>query len=644
MLPKIRHASILLAILVVACGLSAAITRYLPFVALAERWVADFRIAALSPPESQNDDIIVVTVTEETLSRFSYRSPLDRRFLGEVVATLEARGVRAIGLDILFDQATEPDKDQFLRSTLASVRIPVVASYARTEERLTEAQVTYLDDFLPPGHRGFVNLVKDGLSVVRWIYPGRRLPDGRFVRGFAGALAELLGVRPPEDQIPIAWRAAPDDQTTAFRAFPAHTITVLPAAWFKDKIVLIGADLGQEDRHRTPFAALGGTAGMAPGVVVHAHALAQLLDGRRSPELGSWGRVLLIALVGACGIALAFIDVNLAARLGLTVLSFALILIGGFAAYRYGWTLIPLIGPGLALGIGLWMTDAYRGRSERRQKRFIKDAFSRFVSPALVDRLVADPSALALGGENRVMSYIFTDIEGFTSLSEKAGAAAVSELLNRYLSGACEVVFRYGGTVTDFIGDAVFAMFNAPILQDDHARRALDCARDLDAFSESFRREALPRKLGLGITRIGIHTGTAAVGNMGADTHFKYSPIGDSVNTASRIEGLNKHFGTRVCVSGETLKQCQRSDVPARALGRVVLKGKKEPLEIYEVLDVERDCSPYMARYREAYAMLDGATMARGRCSRSFARITPTTAAWPSTSHAWTPVPATPSS
>jgi class 3 adenylate cyclase/CHASE2 domain-containing sensor protein len=599
-----RFALVLIAILVVASGLSLAMVRALPFLGLADQWLADFRIAALSAPEPQNEDIVIVTVTEDTLAQFPYRSPLDRGFVRDIVLTLEQRGVRAIGLDILFDQPTEAAKDTALKSTLEAVAVPLVASYAGTAEGLTDAQSKYLDAFLAPRLRAFATLIKDGLSdTVRWIYPGRTVDQGVRVRGFAAALAEKLGHAPPDTPVPIHWRAAPDGETPAFRAFPAQGLNFFPAAWFKDKVVLIGADLGIEDRHRTPFAALGKPEGRVSGVVIHAHALAQLLEDRRPTEIGAWGRVLIIVMVAAAGIALAFVDVNLAARLGVTVGSLALLLVGILAAYRYGQVLVPAIEPTLALAAGLWMTDAYRGRAERLQKRFIKDAFAKYLSPTLVDRLVADPDTLALGGENREMSYIFTDIAGFTTLSENAGPEAVSKLLNQYLSGICEVVFAHGGTVTDFIGDAVFAMFNAPLRQDDHAARALACARDLDAFCETFRVRDLARELGLGITRIGVHTGVAAVGNMGADTHFKYSPIGDSVNTAARIEGLNKHFGTRFCASAETLKHC--ADVAVRPLGRVVMKGKTEPLEIFEILDAERDRSPYMAEYRRAYAMLD---------------------------------------
>ena len=603
MVRHFRFTLVLIAILVVAIGLSLALVR-LPFLGLADQWLADFRVAALSAPEPQNEDIVIVTVTEETLVQFPYRSPLDRGFIRDILLTLEERGVRAIGMDILFDQPTEAVKDAALKATIESLKVPIFAAYAGTAEGLTEGQSKYLDAFLAPRLRAFANLIKDSISdTVRWIYPGRTLDQGVRIRGFAGALAERLGQSVPDTQVPVYWRAAPDGETPAFRSFPAQALKFFPAVWFKDKVVLIGADLGIEDRHRTPFAALGKPEGRVSGVVIHAHALAQLLENRRPIELGMWGRILVIAMVAAAGIALAFVDVNLAARLGVTIGSLALLLVGTLAAYRYGQVLVPAIEPALALIAGLWMTDAYRGRSERLQKRYIKDAFAKYLSPTLVDRLVADPGALALGGEHREMSYIFTDIAGFTTLSESAAAEDVSKLLNQYLNGACDVIFAHGGTVTDFIGDAIFAMFNAPLRQDDHAARALACARDLDTFCEAFRGEDLARNLELGITRIGVHTGAAAVGNMGADAHFKYSPIGDSVNTAARIEGLNKYFGTRLCASAETLKHCP--EVTVRPLGRVVMKGKTEPLEIFEILDADRDRSPYMEEYRRAYAMLD---------------------------------------
>lgn len=602
---KISQAVVYLAILFGASVVSLASVQYLPFLNLAEQWLDDFRIATLSPTQPQNQEIIILSITEDTLAQFPYRSPVDRAFIAQSLHILADREVRAIGLDILFDQPTEPDKDRALKALLRQLKIPLTVSYGGAPEGLTKVQIAYLDDFVPPELRGFANLVKDGLTdTVRWIYPGRQASDGAFIKGFVTAIAAKTDVPPPTGEMRVVWRAPPEGKKTeTFRKFPLHTLKYLPAAWFRDKIVLIGADLPMSDRHRTPFAALQGSRGIIPGVEIHAHALSQLLEVASPVTIGPGKLILFVVIISAIGVALAFIELGLFGRLGLTIFSVAMILIATFAAYRYGQTLLPVIGPTMAFVLSLWMVDLVHGRAERQQKKFIKQAFSLYLSPALVDRLVADPDSLVLGGEFREMSYIFTDIADFTSLSENAGPEAVSKLLNEYLSGVCEIAFRHGGTVADFIGDAVFVMFNAPLHHEDHARRALDCALEIDDFAENFRKQETASKLGLGITRIGVHSGGAAVGNMGADTHFKYSPIGDAVNTASRIEGLNKHFGTRICTSGDVLQHCPETSV--RPIGRVVMKGKEEALEIFEVLGPERDQSPYMEEYRRAYALLE---------------------------------------
>jgi len=605
MATRLRLSVILLGIILGSGGLSIAGVQLLPFLNLAEQWLSDFRISSLSPPEDQNQDIIILTVTEDTLSQFPYRSPLDRQFLTDTLFVLEQRDVRAIGIDILFDQPSELQKDQALRNMLHSMKTPLVVAYARSEEGLNKAQQRYIDDFISPELRGFINLIKDGLShTVRWIYPGREIPDDLLVRGFPGALSEKLGVLPPDEEAPIFWRPSPSEkEKSTFRAFPIHTLKFLPAAWFKDKIILIGSDLPLSDRHRTPFVTSRGIDGVIPGIVIHAHALSQLLANRPSVYISATNQALIIIAASMIGVAMAFIEVNLIGRMALTFISAVIILIGGLASFQSGYPLFPIVGPIIALVFGIWMTDAFRRNHERQQRKYLKNAFSLYLSPDLVERVITNPDALALGGEYREMSYIFTDIAGFTSLSERAGPKAVSSLLNKYLGGVCDIAFRHGGTVTDFIGDAVFIMFNAPLDQQDHARRALTCALEIDGFSEQFRQEKVPRELGLGITRIGVHTGAAAVGNMGADIHFKYSPIGDAVNTASRIEGLNKHFGTRICASGNVLEHYP--DAMARPMGRVIMKGKEEPLEIYELLAPDRAESPFMSEYRRAYSLLD---------------------------------------
>jgi class 3 adenylate cyclase len=606
---KLREAIVLLGIVAaVTLGWVSGLT-YLPFLSAIERWVADYRIATLTPPEPQHPDIIVVGLTEETLELFPYRSPIDRKFIAELIQTLAARGVKAIMVDMLFDQPTEDDKDELLRATLADLKIPTVVSYGRQEDELTDVQVEYLDEFVGVGQRGFAFLPKDDIdATARWIYPGRKLPDGTYVRGVAGALAEKLGATPPAGQVRIAFRGRPDLETQPFRMFPAHAVPALPPAWFKDKIALIGADLsytvGFADRHRTPFAAGPNVrAGMIPGVIIHGHALAQILDGRTSPEVGFNVQVALVAALALIGMVLGKLELPALARFSVAGVVILAGWVGGFVAFRYAYVLVPLVGPTLALLLAQWATDLHVGRQERQQRRFIQQAFTKYVSPELLKEILKDPTKLSLEAARKEVSIIFTDVAGFTTISEKLEAAVLADLLNRYLDGACKEIFKLGGTINQFTGDAIYAMFNAPADQPDHARRALTAAIKIDEFSERFIREERARGLDFGHTRIGVHTAVTNVGNFGSPDRFEYKALGDPVNTCSRLEGLNKYFETRMCVSHANARHSPEQ--PFRPIGHIVMKGKAEALLVLEPLSAERDASAAIAMYRRAYELME---------------------------------------
>jgi adenylate cyclase len=238
-----------------------------------------------------------------------------------------------------------------------------------------------------------------------------------------------------------------------------------------------------------------------------------------------------------------------------------------------------------------------------RERAFIRDAFGRFLSPALVNRLAADPSSLRLSGERREMSFLFTDIAGFTGLSEQLGPVVLAPILNAYLDGACGVILAHGGMINEFIGDAILAFFGAPVDQPDHAQRALAAARALDVFAERFRHEQARQGILFGATRIGVHSGTALVGNFGSSQRFKYTALGDVINTASRIEGLNKFFGTRVCVSGTSAAGA--AETRLRPIGRVVVSGKTEALSVFELLPSEPTDADLIERYLTAYQALE---------------------------------------
>ena len=371
----------LVTIVLLSIGFALASVRVIPLLKMMENWATDFRISALSPPEPQHPDIIIVSITEDTLQRFSYRSPVDRVFLANLLQSLESKGVRAVLLDILLDQSTEPEKDAALKKQLLAMHIPIVVSYGfdQSKRMLTTEQMEYLDNFLPVPLRGMANLVKDTLDdTVRWIYPGSILPDGPYLRGVAGELASKLGVNISSESVPIAWRGAPDSNNSAFRTYPAHLVGMLPDVWFSHKIVLIGADQTLTDRHRTPLSLyfseqsdkkVNGT----PGIVIHAHALAQLLDGRSFPDLSQKAQVALLLVAVLFGLILAWFEINLYLSMVIEFLAILAYWLGAMMVFRHYGVLVPLIAPSLGASFGFWLTLIHVGTETRKQKRLAQN-------------------------------------------------------------------------------------------------------------------------------------------------------------------------------------------------------------------------------------------------------------------------------
>jgi class 3 adenylate cyclase/ActR/RegA family two-component response regulator len=239
---------------------------------------------------------------------------------------------------------------------------------------------------------------------------------------------------------------------------------------------------------------------------------------------------------------------------------------------------------------------------EKRQKKFIRDAFSRFVPEIVVDQLIKNPEQLSLGGRRQNLTVLFTDLEGFTRLVEGAEPAEVMPVLNRYLDGLCRIVLDHGGTIDKIIGDALLAFFGAPLEQPDHPERAMACVLELDAFCRAFQKEDEVNKLGFGKTRIGVHTGVAVVGNFGGESFFDYTVLGDVVNTAARMEAVNKQIGTRICISGDTASHCP--DIEFRPIGTLLLAGKSTGVAAFEPV-IEFGSKSLISDYRRAFSLLD---------------------------------------
>ncbi|MDH3668847.1 MAG: response regulator [Paracoccaceae bacterium] len=228
---------------------------------------------------------------------------------------------------------------------------------------------------------------------------------------------------------------------------------------------------------------------------------------------------------------------------------------------------------------------------------------SRYFSPNVVETLSQNPDCMTPGGERRSASFLFTDLADFTPLVESSNSDVIIELLNGYLDGMTDVIFAHGGTVMKIVGDAVHAIFGAPVATDDHARKAVDCALALDAFACAFQAQKNAAGIPLGPTRIGVNSGSAIIGNFGGEHFFDYTAYGDAVNIAARLEQANKTVGTRICVGERVVEQIP--DFRGRAIGTVLLKGKSQAVRCYEPLTEVQAASDQTSGYRDAFALLE---------------------------------------
>ncbi len=321
-----------------------------------------------------------------------------------------------------------------------------------------------------------------------------------------------------------------------------------------------------------------------PGGEVHATALDNLLARDFLRSTPAWLTIISTLLITLFSAGAAFRP----ARTWLTAAAFfALLLPVGLAAgaYELGlwWPVIPQI-LGVLMAVAGVLVLKYA--TEGRERRFIRQAFQHYLSPDVITHILQDPSKLSLGGERRELSIFFSDLQGFTSISEKLDAGELTTLLNDYLSDMTDIILDLGGTLDKYEGDAIIAFWNAPLDQDDHAlravRAAVKCQRKL-----AERRPEFQERTGQVLRmRIGVHTGEVVVGNLGSRRRFDYTVLGDAANLASRLEGANKALGTYTMVSSATWEQALRADpdLVGRELGDLRVVGREKPVRVFEPL------------------------------------------------------------
>ena len=332
-----------------------------------------------------------------------------------------------------------------------------------------------------------------------------------------------------------------------------------------------------------------------PGMGVHITMLDNILSGDFIRETPLWAARAFLFVTIVLTTALALFCDKLRFSVGGALLMAVLIVGGVFIAYNSFCLWLPMVLPLAGLLASFLACNIYNYATEGSQRRFIKSAFSQYLSPIYIDQLISNPGQLKLGGERLEISIFFSDVQGFTTISENLDPDQLKELLNEYLTFLTNIIQDSGGTIDKYEGDAIIAFWNAPVHMADHASRALgaaiECQERLKEKAEHF--ESMFKNWNINapginkqlLTRIGINTGYAVVGNFGSEGHFNYTMLGDSVNLAARLEGLNKQFGTFLMCTDHTMSEAENSKkFYGRRLAQVAVVGKNEPVTVWEPL------------------------------------------------------------
>ena len=554
---------------------------------LAERRIFDVLTRAGAPQRSALP-ITIVGIDEASFTQIGRQWPWPRSLFARLIDRLKERGAAVIALDIVLNEASTPQEDDALAAAIARAgNVVLAADHAYHETALFRQwlRVDPLPKFKQAGAAsGLATAELDPDGVVRRVPQQRdalwRAVIDTFMRERPGLIPQpYVG---PEDLI----RHLGPAHTFPYVSFYQVVLDdpSLPRELFRDQIVLVGRDVRASpeagtvhaDMLATPF--LASTRLLTPGVEIQATLVENAITGRtiepatRGAGLLFAAAFLLLALPAAVRWHPAWSG---AWMLGLAGAAVA-------AAYwaleaRSYWMPLGLPAASLASFYGVLAAASYL--AERRRASRVRFAFSRYISPHLVDQIVAHPEALRLGGERRVLTLLFCDLAGFTTISERLTPEAVAQLVNRFLTAMTRTVHAHGGTVQKYLGDGLYAFWGAPLPDEQHAQHACQAAVAMQAALAELRADFAAAGVELPGMRIGVHTGEAIVGNMGSLERFDYTALGDSVNLAARLEGVNKLYGTRILVSGATAERLNGA-IALRSVDWVRVKGKENAVFI----------------------------------------------------------------
>lgn len=546
------------------------------------------------------NDIVIVGIDDTSLQNIG-AWPWNRDVHARLVQALGQYAPRAVGFDVLFAEARAGDIEMQQALDRAPFRV-VLASKIEPLGYVKSVYALHNKNVM----EGVVNVNPDSDAKVRSTQK-YFLNKGVCVPSFAEALTTVQG----QDNQTVC--NIKDNVLRYQENIPRVSyVDVLngrvPPEALKDKIALVG--FATTDLETDSFFGILGT--KINGVEIHAHALATALNNTQVIEVSRpW--VLSVNLFLALLLALIpFVLRRVWLQLGMFIGIITLTFLTAIFAYEFGYkTYIPwAIGlPAISYGVAL----LYSYIMNVRRGEYLKKLFGTYVHPSLLDQLIANPKTLKLGGEKRHMTVLFSDVRGFTTFSEKLSPEALVDLLNDYLNVMSPVILDKRGTIDKYIGDAIMAFWNAPVLTKNHELLAVESAlimqEKLIEFNQSLNR-ADGMQLGIGI---GVNSGEMVVGNMGSDARFNYTVMGDAVNTGSRFESLTKKYGVVTIVGELTRHAISDEKILFRKLDVMTVKGKTESTTIYEPLRVSESMKMFVEKYGQGFAAYEKGDFALAR-------------------------------
>ena len=548
-------------------------------------------------------DIVIVAIDDFSFNWTGYQWPWSRSYFAEIVDQVNAGGGKVVGVDILlFEPDKEPANDQVFADALG--KAPSAVSVIQIFENPIKGFVvsTLLQPLTPYQQAldatGVTGFARDEDAIVRSVQAYDSYNNKIYYNWAFQIASQYLGVDPPthltSTSLQFNGRTVPlrGGQLLVNFSGPAGTFPTYSASnvhdgitleenpdAFRGKIVLIGATtVTLQDMYPTPFS----TRTTTPGVEIVASAIDTIISGKYLTEAPPWMAILILLAA-----ALLAAMISRSKRPTLTVGLLALIMLGysitGLVLFMRQQFILPLVAPLVMLFLGVVLPTLEQAVSQELEKRRVRNLFSRFISPEMVDQMMTTQDLNSLNKRSDV-SIIFSDIRGFTTLSEKLSPEDVVALLNPYLEAMSKVIYKHGGTVDKYEGDAIIAFFGEPVPFKDHAVRALRASLDmrvaLDKLRKQWEKEGRPNQIEMGI---GINSGEVFVGLLGSAERINYTIIGDNANLASRLQDLTKTYAWPILISESTYQQV-KDEFDTEFADAVTVKGKTKPVNVYKVI------------------------------------------------------------